>query len=250
MVALVGMAFFAVLREGLETAVFLLAAFQSSTNPTAAGAGAVLGRRRRRAHRLGHLHAAACASTSPASSSFTAVVLVLVAAGLVAGAMHTAHEAGWLNVAPGPGARPHLARRPRHVDGVAADRHARPAAPADRRRGGRLPRSTRSRCGSTSCGRSGRGRGAPRAVSAAAGAHGAARRAARALAAGGSAACGDAAGDGAKGSRKVAIGSPTTAARRRRLKIAGRARPRSRSRTTGTAKVSEFEVLDGLAHHR
>ena len=41
--ALVGMAFFAVLREGLETAVFLLAVFGNSTNPAATGTGAVLG---------------------------------------------------------------------------------------------------------------------------------------------------------------------------------------------------------------
>src|SRR5262245_3661967 len=41
--ALVGMAFLAVLREGFETSVFLLAAFQDSTDTTAAGAGAVLG---------------------------------------------------------------------------------------------------------------------------------------------------------------------------------------------------------------
>jgi high-affinity iron transporter len=41
--ALVGMAFLAVLREGFETAVFLLAVFQQSTSPAAAGGGAVLG---------------------------------------------------------------------------------------------------------------------------------------------------------------------------------------------------------------
>jgi high-affinity iron transporter len=41
--ALVGMAFLAVLREGFETSVFLLAAFQDSTDTTAAGAGAILG---------------------------------------------------------------------------------------------------------------------------------------------------------------------------------------------------------------
>ena len=41
--ALVAMAFLAVLREGFETAVFLLAAFQTPTDPTAAGIGAVLG---------------------------------------------------------------------------------------------------------------------------------------------------------------------------------------------------------------
>jgi hypothetical protein len=42
-IALVGMAFLAVLREGFETSVFLLAAFQDARNTTAAGAGAVLG---------------------------------------------------------------------------------------------------------------------------------------------------------------------------------------------------------------
>ena len=41
--ALVGMAFFAVLREGLETAVFLLAAFQAADNALIAGLGALLG---------------------------------------------------------------------------------------------------------------------------------------------------------------------------------------------------------------
>src|ERR1700761_6939379 len=41
--ALVAMAFLAVLREGFETSVFLLAAFQDARNTTAAGAGAVLG---------------------------------------------------------------------------------------------------------------------------------------------------------------------------------------------------------------
>ena len=37
--ALVGLAFFAVIREGLETAVFLIAAFQNSLNPRATGHG-------------------------------------------------------------------------------------------------------------------------------------------------------------------------------------------------------------------
>jgi len=41
--ALVGMAFFAVLREGLETAIFMLAAFQSSADPVATGLEAILG---------------------------------------------------------------------------------------------------------------------------------------------------------------------------------------------------------------
>src|ERR1700712_4909327 len=41
--ALVAMAFLAVLREGLETAVFLLAAFNASGNGATAGLGALLG---------------------------------------------------------------------------------------------------------------------------------------------------------------------------------------------------------------
>src|SRR3954452_10872417 len=41
--ALIMMAFFAVFREGLETAVFLLAVFQNSDDPGSAGAGALLG---------------------------------------------------------------------------------------------------------------------------------------------------------------------------------------------------------------
>src|SRR3954471_10052751 len=41
--ALVAMAFFAVIREGLETVVFLLAVFQNADEPVTAGAGARLG---------------------------------------------------------------------------------------------------------------------------------------------------------------------------------------------------------------
>ena len=42
-IALVAMAFLAVLREGFETSVFLLAAFNDATDPTSAGIGVVLG---------------------------------------------------------------------------------------------------------------------------------------------------------------------------------------------------------------
>jgi high-affinity iron transporter len=99
--ALVAMAFFAVVREGIETAVFLLAAFQASGDSTAAGFGALLG--------------ILCAVVLGAviyrggvridlNRFFraTGVALVLVAAGLVMSAFHTAHEAGWLNALQQP----------------------------------------------------------------------------------------------------------------------------------------------------
>jgi FTR1 family protein len=98
--ALIGMAFFAVFREGLETAVFLVAAFQSSTNPASAGLGAILG-----------LVAAIVIGVAVYRGGirldmarffrFTGVVLALVAAGLVASAFHTAHEAGWVSFGQG-----------------------------------------------------------------------------------------------------------------------------------------------------
>ena len=53
--ALVAMAFFAVLREGLETSVFLLAAFQASGDSNAAWIGALLGDPALGRARLGHL---------------------------------------------------------------------------------------------------------------------------------------------------------------------------------------------------
>ncbi len=95
--ALVGMAVLAVLREGFETAVFLLAAFNASGAPLAAGAGAVLGVLV--AAGIGYLTYVGGVRINLARFfRLTAVVLVLVAGGLVATAAHTAHEAGWLNV--------------------------------------------------------------------------------------------------------------------------------------------------------
>ena len=93
--ALVGMAFFAVIREGFETAVFLLAAFQSSTDPGAAGLGAVLGVLAAIGIGAG-IYRGGVRLDLARFFKFTGLVLVLVAAGLFAGAMHTAHEAGWL----------------------------------------------------------------------------------------------------------------------------------------------------------
>jgi high-affinity iron transporter len=94
--ALVGMAFLAVLREGFETSVFLLAAFQDATDTTAAGAGAVLGLVAAIAIGLG-LYRGGVRINLTRFFRFTGLVLVFVAAGLLATAAHTGHEAGWIN---------------------------------------------------------------------------------------------------------------------------------------------------------
>jgi high-affinity iron transporter len=94
---LVLMAFFAVLREGFETAVFLLAAFQGARDPGAAGAGALLGIIVSVAIGIA-VYRGGVRLNLERFFRFTGFVLVLVAAGLVATAAHTAHEAGWLNV--------------------------------------------------------------------------------------------------------------------------------------------------------
>jgi high-affinity iron transporter len=96
-VALVGMAFLAVLREGFETSVFMLAAFQDSTDTTAAGGGAVIGLLG--AIVLGYaIYRGGVGINLSRFFRITGFVLVLVAAGLLATSAHTAHEAGWLNV--------------------------------------------------------------------------------------------------------------------------------------------------------
>jgi high-affinity iron transporter len=93
--ALVAMAFLAILREGLETAVFLLAVFGSSGNPVAAASGAVLGILV--AVGLGYaIYRGGVRLNLGRFFRVTGFVLVLVAAGLLASAVHTAHEAGWL----------------------------------------------------------------------------------------------------------------------------------------------------------
>jgi high-affinity iron transporter len=94
--ALVGMAFLAVLREGLETSVFLLAAFQNSTDTAAAGGGAVLGLVAAVAIGLG-LYRGGVRINLSKFFKVTGAVLVFVAAGLLATVAHTAHEAGWIN---------------------------------------------------------------------------------------------------------------------------------------------------------
>jgi high-affinity iron transporter len=93
---LVAMAFVAVIREGIETAVFLLAAFQASGDATAAGIGAVLGILVAVLIGWG-IYRGGVRLNLGRFFRITAAVLVLVAAGLVASAIHTAHEAAWLN---------------------------------------------------------------------------------------------------------------------------------------------------------
>jgi high-affinity iron transporter len=99
-VALVGMAFLAVLREGFETAVFLLSAFQASSNRAAASAGAVLGIVIAVVIGFG-IYKGGVKINLAKFFTATGLVLVLVAAGLVAFAAHTAHEAGWVNFGQG-----------------------------------------------------------------------------------------------------------------------------------------------------
>ena len=91
--ALVGMAFFAVIREGMETAIFMLAAFQSSSNATATGLGAVLGVVV--AVALGYaIYRGGVRINLGRFFQVTGFVLVLVAAGLLASAVHSLAEAG------------------------------------------------------------------------------------------------------------------------------------------------------------
>ena len=94
--ALAVMAFLAVLREGLETAVFLVAAFDASTRPGLTGTGAALGVIL--AVILGYaIYRGGVKINLSKFFRITGVVLVLVAAGLLATALHTAHEGGWFN---------------------------------------------------------------------------------------------------------------------------------------------------------
>jgi high-affinity iron transporter len=93
--ALVIMAFLAVLREGLETSVFLLSAFQASTNRAAGSLGALLGITL--AVGIGYgIYRGGVKINLARFFTTTGMVLVLVAAGLVAFAVHTGHEAGWI----------------------------------------------------------------------------------------------------------------------------------------------------------
>lgn len=95
--ALVAMAFLAVLKEGFETAVFLLAAFQASTSVVAASAGAVVGVLF--AVGIGYgIFRGGVKLNLGRFFRITGIFLVFVAAGLVLTSLRTAHEAGWINI--------------------------------------------------------------------------------------------------------------------------------------------------------
>lgn len=96
--ALAGMAFLAVLKEGFETAVFLLAATQASGGGrTWAVLGAVAGIGTAIALGLG-LYYGGLKLNLGRFFKITGVFLVFIAAGLVMSSLRTAHEAGWINI--------------------------------------------------------------------------------------------------------------------------------------------------------
>jgi len=98
--AMVLMAFLAVIREGFETVVFLLAAFDETADAGAAAGGAVAGIAVALALGYGIYRGGVRLNLSKFFRA-TGFVLVLVAAGLVVNALHTAHEAGWLEAGQG-----------------------------------------------------------------------------------------------------------------------------------------------------
>lgn len=98
--ALVLMAFLAVIREGFETVVFLLAAFNQSQSAAETGGGALLGVAVSIALGYGIYRGGVRLNLSR-FFRVTGFVLVLVAAGIVVNALHTAREAGWLNAGQG-----------------------------------------------------------------------------------------------------------------------------------------------------
>jgi high-affinity iron transporter len=92
--ALIAMAFFAVLREGLESALFLLAAFQQGG--AAAGAGAVLGVAVAIGLGVG-LYLGSIHLDLRKFFTWTGGVIILFAAGLLAQSVRSLHEAGIWN---------------------------------------------------------------------------------------------------------------------------------------------------------
>jgi high-affinity iron transporter len=94
--ALAVMAFLAVLKEGFETAVFLLATFSAAQSAALAASGAVIGVLLAVAIGWG-IYVGGVKLNLSKFFRVTGAFLILVAAGLVITSLRTAHEAGWLN---------------------------------------------------------------------------------------------------------------------------------------------------------
>lgn len=99
--ALAGMAFLAVLREGFETSVFLLATFAAAQSVKLAAAGAMIGLLMAAGFGWG-IYAGGVRINLARFFRVTGGFLVLVAAGLVVSSLRAAHEAGWLNAGQQP----------------------------------------------------------------------------------------------------------------------------------------------------
>lgn len=93
--ALVVMAFLAVLKEGFETSVFLLATLSAASNTLLAALGALLGIVVAIALGVGIYYGGVRIDLGR-FFRVTGAFLILVAAGLVLSTLRTAHEAGWI----------------------------------------------------------------------------------------------------------------------------------------------------------
>ncbi|WP_298132633.1 iron uptake transporter permease EfeU [Micropruina sp.] len=99
--ALVVMAFLAVLKEGFETSVFLLATFSASTNAGLAATGAILGILTAAVIGYG-LYTGGMRLNLGRFFRFTSIFLLLVAAGLVVSTLGKMHGAGWIDAGQAP----------------------------------------------------------------------------------------------------------------------------------------------------
>ncbi|AVF34365.1 iron permease [Rahnella sikkimica] len=95
--ALASMAFLAVLKEGFETSVFLLATFSVAQSAAWAAVGAVIGLLVAVFIGCGIYYGGIRINLSR-FFRFTGLFLIFVAGGLIITSLMTAHEAGWLNI--------------------------------------------------------------------------------------------------------------------------------------------------------
>lgn len=94
------MAFLAVLKEGFETSVFLLATFSAAQSARLAATGAIIGIALAALIGWG-IYAGGVKINLGRFFRVTGAFLILVAAGLTVSTLRTAHEAGWLNAGQG-----------------------------------------------------------------------------------------------------------------------------------------------------